>query len=60
MTKERLDDLKASINEFGGGLSDKESSELIAEVERLQAFAELACKLYPALAGEWEAMEEGR
>lgn len=59
MTTERLNELKADITEFGGGLSDKECRELIAEVERLQAFAELACKLYPALSCEWEAMEEG-
>lgn len=37
----------------------KDLVTLIAEVERLQAFAELACKLYPALSGEWEAMREG-
>lgn len=37
----------------------KDPSQLIAEVERLQAFADLACKLYPALSGEWEAMREG-
>jgi hypothetical protein len=59
MAPERLNELKCQLDVYGGGLSTSESRELIAEVERLQAFANLACKLYPALSGEWEAMREG-
>lgn len=59
MTKEQLDALKWQLEEYGGGLPTGACRSLIAEVERLQAFADLACKLYPALSYEWEAMREG-
>ncbi len=59
MTTERLDALKRELPYSQYGLPKGFCRELIAEVERLQAFAELACKLYPALSCEWEAMEEG-
>lgn len=59
MTTEQLDALKWQLEEYGLGLPTDVCRSLIAEVERLQAFADLACNLYPVLSYEWEAMEEG-
>lgn len=36
----------------------EQATDIAYKNQKLQAFTDLACKLYPALSGEWEAMRE--